>query len=229
MRPSAVVRSPTSRVRRARCTGAATAAHDRSGARRRASAAIAAARAGSVSTDRIAVGERLGVTLGNDDAGAAGEQFDGVRERGRHHRSPGGDGVDEHARGDLVGGVVRQHDQVGRLDQLGQRRQVAVRVVEDHRLARQPIVPPDRRASRDTPRPTAREPSGGWRRRRCRSVAGCRSSSDRHRVDRPLDPLAGPSRPQVSRRGRARRDVDCVERRRRSDRRAVSPRRGESR
>ena len=118
--------SPSARrraARRARGSGRATAAQDSSGARRRASAAIAAARSGSVSTvaDRARPapsGSRWGTTM----PAPLAEQLDGVRERGRDHGPSGGDGVDQHARRDLVRGVVRQHDEVGRLDQLGQRR-----------------------------------------------------------------------------------------------------------
>ena len=45
--------------------------------------------------------QRVGVVVVDDDAGAAGQQLDGVREGGGDDRPAGGDGVDEDAGGDL--------------------------------------------------------------------------------------------------------------------------------
>ena len=46
---------------------------------------------GSVTIDRIAVGQRDRVAVRHDDAGATAEQLDGVRERRGDHRPAGGD------------------------------------------------------------------------------------------------------------------------------------------
>ena len=147
-------------------------------------------------------GQRRRIALRHDDAGAAGEQLDGVRERGRHHRAAGGDGVDQHARRDLVVGVVRQHDQVGGTDQVGQRLEIAIRVVEAH--ARSPTPTPlgavDEHLAVASP---ARSRTLG-----CVAPAtmyvgrGSRSSSSAKASIAHSMPLPGPSRPQVSSRGR---------------------------
>ena len=110
----------------------ATADHDSSGASRRASAAIDAASRGLVRTDRIAVGERFRVTLRHDDAGAARQQLDRVRKGGGNDGSSGRDRVHQDPGRDLIARVVRQHHQVGGLDQLGQRLEIPVGVVEHH-------------------------------------------------------------------------------------------------
>ena len=74
-----------------------------------------------------------GVPVGDDDPGPARQQLDGVGERGRHDGPAGGEGVDEHARGDLVLRVVRQDDDRGVLYQTGQRGQVPVGGIEGDR------------------------------------------------------------------------------------------------
>ena len=82
---------------------------------------------------RIASASASGSPCGHDDAGAVGEQLDGVRERGRDHRAAGGDRVDEDARGDLVPRVVGQHDDRRRGDErvrLGTSRYVSSKSTE---------------------------------------------------------------------------------------------------
>ncbi len=66
------------------------------------------------------------VLVRHEQAGSVGEQFHGVREGGRDDRDPGRHRLHEHTRGDLVGGVVRQHYDVGGADQLAERGLVEV-------------------------------------------------------------------------------------------------------
>ncbi len=65
--------------------------------------------------------QRIMVVVTDDDACPAAEQLDGVREGGGHHRPAAGDGVDQNTGGDLVGGVVGQHDHGRGLHQRRQR------------------------------------------------------------------------------------------------------------
>ena len=79
-------------------------------------------------------GQRRRVLMRHDHADAVGQQLDGVREGGGHHRNPRGDGLDEHAGGDLFPGVVGQDDDVGGRDQRAQRGWVVVVRPVVHRM-----------------------------------------------------------------------------------------------
>ena len=79
------------------------------------------ARRGSVSTRRRADASASGIVVADDDARPAAEELDGVREGGGDDRPAARDGVDQNTGGDLIGGVVGQHDDGRGLDQRSQR------------------------------------------------------------------------------------------------------------
>ncbi|GAA2376522.1 hypothetical protein GCM10010170_080710 [Dactylosporangium salmoneum] len=64
--------------------------------------------------------QRRRTAVGHEQAGAVGEQFDGVREGRRDDGNASGYRRGEDTGGDLSGGVVRQHDDVGGADQAPQ-------------------------------------------------------------------------------------------------------------
>ncbi len=80
------------------------------GASRDASAAMRSASPGSTSTRRRADDQSCRVVTVDDHARPARQQLDGVGKGRGNHRPACRDGVDEHAGGHLVRGVVGQYD-----------------------------------------------------------------------------------------------------------------------
>ena len=115
--PGAIMRRPPSASQQRRgelVVAAGDRGHDSSGASRRPRRpsrcqALGVGRRRRGSRRRAPPGRAAGTTI----PAPLAEQLDGVREGGGDDRPAGGDGVDEHARGDLVLGVVGQHDEVG--------------------------------------------------------------------------------------------------------------------
>ena len=178
--------------RRGRCSAARLRPTTSSGARRRASAAIDAARPASVSTARIASAEggrdrAWGTTM----PAPLAEQLDGMRERRsrppgarrrrRRRARPRSPGPSE-----SYGSTTRSAERI----ELGERGEVPVGVVERHRLVAPARSRHGARASRGTPHPSVRAPSGGSAPAMTYDGRGRRSPSRGDGVDRPLDALA---------------------------------------
>ena len=93
--------------RRAPRSAPATAGQSSVGGQRTGAADEAGGQAGLGQDPPDGGGQRRRVPVRHEQAGAVGEQLDGVREGGGDHRDAGGDRLDEHAGGDLLAGVVR--------------------------------------------------------------------------------------------------------------------------
>ena len=199
------------RCRRARRSGRATAGHDRSGAKPPALRGhLARGARGASTTPRTTSASAAASRCGTTIPAPPLEQLDGVRERRGDDRPAARDGVDEHAGGDLVVRVVRQDHEVGGADQPGQRRQVAIGVVERHRSRRPRSTSSAASASRGRPRRRSAR-TFGWVAPatrydgRGRTSASSAIASMAHSM-----PLPGPRSPHVSRRSRSPGDAVAV-------------------